>query len=175
MAPGWFDELDEFIPFFKSAWCKIASAARNLINSLHSSDDLCLLFCLYPSCMVVGTGTRDVIILWDHLLKEKTLPASRDSFVCVYTILKISQYSTRKFAFREFCYFFAKTKFSRFWNEEGMCFKMCKKHLYAEIILFSLHFYTAKINRLIKSICCVSVGHEQCNPLENFNFLKFWS
>ena len=56
IAPGWYEEKDEFILFFKSSWCKRASAARNLINSLpgsivplNSSDDLCLIFfyCMY--------------------------------------------------------------------------------------------------------------------------------
>ena len=45
----------QFILFFKLSWWKISSLARNLINSPppppSSSDDLCLLFCLYPSCM----------------------------------------------------------------------------------------------------------------------------
>ena len=34
IVPGWYEEKDEFIPFFKSSWCKIASAARNLVNSV---------------------------------------------------------------------------------------------------------------------------------------------
>ena len=37
--------------FFTSYWCKIASAAKNGINS---SDDLCLLFCINPSSMLFG-------------------------------------------------------------------------------------------------------------------------
>ena len=43
----------QLILFFKSSWCKIASAARNKINSAppSSSADLCLLFCLNPSSM----------------------------------------------------------------------------------------------------------------------------
>ena len=42
-----------FILFFKSSWCKIASVARNKNQFClpSSSDDLCLLFCLYPSSM----------------------------------------------------------------------------------------------------------------------------
>ena len=34
IAPGWHEELDEFIPFFKTSWCKIASALRNWTNSV---------------------------------------------------------------------------------------------------------------------------------------------
>ena len=34
IAPGWYEERNEFILFFKSSWCKIASAARNWINSV---------------------------------------------------------------------------------------------------------------------------------------------
>ena len=43
------------ILFFKSAWCKKACAARNWINSVpqSSSDDLCFLFCIYSSAMIV--------------------------------------------------------------------------------------------------------------------------
>ena len=42
-----------FILFFKSSWWKIASAARNWIHSVppNSSDNLYLLFCIYPSSM----------------------------------------------------------------------------------------------------------------------------
>ena len=32
-APGWNEERDEFIIFFISSWCKIASMARNIINN----------------------------------------------------------------------------------------------------------------------------------------------
>ena len=53
-----------FLLFIKPYWCKIASAARNWINSASpsSSDDLCLLFCIYPSS-----------ILWTHLWKDDIL------------------------------------------------------------------------------------------------------
>ena len=38
----------------KSSWCKISSAARYGIDSVPQiADDLCLLFCLYPSSMRV--------------------------------------------------------------------------------------------------------------------------
>ena len=49
-----------FILFFKSSWCKIASVARNKNQFClpSSSDDLCLLFCLYPSSM----GKRKLIV-----------------------------------------------------------------------------------------------------------------
>ena len=34
IAPGWYEEKNELNQFFKSSWCKIASAARNWINSV---------------------------------------------------------------------------------------------------------------------------------------------
>ena len=54
IAPGQHEEKDEFILFFKSSWCKIADAARNFNQFCppNSSDDFCLLFCLYPSSMM---------------------------------------------------------------------------------------------------------------------------
>ena len=47
-------EIDEFILFFKIVLGKIASAARNLINSAHQSAAMTLVFCIYPSSMSVG-------------------------------------------------------------------------------------------------------------------------
>ena len=56
LAQGGYEETDEFILFFKSSWCKTASAARNLINSVPPKQRMrrplpALLFCINPSSM----------------------------------------------------------------------------------------------------------------------------
>ena len=50
ISPGRYEEYDEFIPFFKSSCCKIASTAMNWISLPNISDDRCLLFCFILLC-----------------------------------------------------------------------------------------------------------------------------
>ena len=59
IAPGQHEEKDEFIPFFKSSLCKIASAERNWINSfpLTAATTFVFLFFLYPSSMTESQNT----------------------------------------------------------------------------------------------------------------------
>ena len=48
---------------FKSSWCKIASAAMTWINSVPQTngDDVRLLFCVYPSSLIISEGFTNVI------------------------------------------------------------------------------------------------------------------
>ena len=47
---GQYEELDEFIPFFKSLWCKYVAGLGKEFNQFcppNSSDYICLLLCMY--------------------------------------------------------------------------------------------------------------------------------
>ena len=67
IATGWYKENDEFILLFKSSWCKIASAAKNWINSVPQTAATTFgfsslyvrisFFCMHTVCSGVLHGT----------------------------------------------------------------------------------------------------------------------
>ena len=64
----------QLILFFISSWCKIASAERNnQFCPSNSSEELCLLFCLYPSSMCT---VHTVCTMYIHIVTSSSpLPA----------------------------------------------------------------------------------------------------
>ena len=89
IALGRYDEWDEFIPFFKSSWCKIACATRNWIYSVpQTAATTFAFFSVFTLLLLCSLGT--VVFIFCTYFTEKYC-----LLYCVYCIVVL-----RKVTFR---------------------------------------------------------------------------